>query len=96
MESTIALAALGILAVANAVATWIAIRNPYTERRRKLFQVLAAWFIPVFGAILVFAIYCRPEKPTGSYRESLDAPWDDFAGNRYVGGAADMHADDQP
>lgn len=96
MESAIALAALGILAVANAVATWIAIRNPYTERRQKLFQVLAAWFIPVFGAILVFAIYRKPEKPAGSYRESLDPPWDDLAGNRYAGRAVDTHADDLP
>lgn len=96
MESAIALVALGTLAAANAAATWIAIRDPYTERRQRLFQLLAVWFIPVLGAILVFAIYRKPEKPTGRYRESLDTPWDDLASNRYVGRAVDSRADDLP
>jgi hypothetical protein len=92
MEAAIALAALAILVVANAVATWIAMRNPHTERRQKLFQVLAVWLVPVFGAVLIFAIYRKPEKATGRYPESLDPRWDDLAGSRPV----DMHAEDQP
>ena len=96
MESAIALSALAVLALVNSFATWIAVRDRYAERRHKVFQVLAIWLVPVLGAIFIFALYRKPEKPTGRYRESLDPPWDDFASNKYVGRAVNTHADDQP
>lgn len=96
MDRVVGLAALALLALANVVATWIALRNSYTERRQKLAQVLGVWFIPVLGAILIFAIYRKPEKPTGEYRESADPAWDDLANNQYVGRAINTHADDLP
>jgi len=96
METAIALSALAVLALANTFATWVAFRDRYAERRHKVFQVLAIWLVPVFGAIFIFALYRKPEKPTGQYRGSLDPPWDDFASNQYVGRAVDTRADDQP
>src|SRR5438045_9493087 len=85
MESAIALSALAVLALVNSFATWIAVRDRYAERRHKVFQVLAIWLVPVLGAIFIFALYRKPEKPTGRYRESLEPPWDDCARKQYVG-----------
>lgn len=96
METVVALTVLAILAVTNGVATWVAVRDRYAERRHKAFQVLAVWLIPVFGAILIFALYRKPEKAMGHYREPLDVPRDDVASGRYVGHGIDIDADHQP
>ena len=52
MDVAIALSVLAVLAVANCLATRVVVRDSYTERRQKVFQLLAVWLVPVFGAIL--------------------------------------------
>jgi hypothetical protein len=94
MDVAIALSVLAVLVVANCLATRVVVRDPYTERLQKVFQLLAVWLAPVFGAILVFALHRKPEKPTGQYRESRDPPLDDFTTSRYVGRSINTHADD--
>jgi hypothetical protein len=96
MDMAIALSLAAALVVANGLATRIALRDPYTECHQKLFQCVAVWLVPVFGAIFVFALHRKPEKPTGRYRESLDPPWDDVTTTRGVGHSIRTHAGDQP
>jgi hypothetical protein len=96
MEIAIALSVLAVLVVANGLATRVVLRDPYTERHQKLFQLLAVWILPVFGAILVFALHRKPERPTGQYRESNDPPLSDFTTSRHVGRSISTHADDAP
>lgn len=96
MEIAAALAALALLAAANIVATRVALRDPYSERHQKVFQLLAVWLVPVFGAIFILALHRKPEKPTGQYGESADPPLNDFSSSRYVGRSVNTHADDQP
>jgi hypothetical protein len=94
MDMTIALFVAAALLVVNGTATFIAVRDPYAERRHKVFQCLAVWLVPVLGAILVFALYRKPEKPTGRYREAADPPWDDVTTTRGVGHSIRTHTDD--
>jgi hypothetical protein len=96
MEIAIALSVLAVLILANGLATRAVLRDADTERHQKVFQLLAVWIVPVFGAILVFALHRKPEKPTGQYRESNDRPLDDFTTSRYVGRSISTHADDAP
>jgi hypothetical protein len=96
MEMAIALSVVAALVVANGFATRIVLRDPYSERHQKVFQCLAVWLVPVFGAIFALALHRKPEKPTGRYRESLDPPWDDMTTTRGVGHSIRTHADDQP
>lgn len=76
-EAAIGFAFLVALALVNVLATGVVLRDPDTERRQKLAQLLALWLFPVFGAILVFALHRSPEPPTGTYRQSSDPPYDD-------------------
>jgi hypothetical protein len=78
----------------NAWATSVVIRDPYSERRQKAFQLAAVWLVPIFGLILVFALHRKPEPPTGTYRQSQVPPWDDITTTRHVGRAIDRTADD--
>jgi hypothetical protein len=94
METAIALSVIAALVVVNGVATWIVLREPYSEPQQKVFQCLAVWLVPVLGAILIFALHRKPEKATGRYRESLDPPWDDVTTTRGVGRSIHPHADD--
>jgi len=94
MEIAIALLVLGALVVANGFATRVVLRDPDSERRQRLFQLLVVWLVPVLGAIFVFALHRTPEKPSGRYRESPDPTSDDFAHSRYVGRAINPHVDD--
>lgn len=96
MEMAIALSIVAALVVANAFASRVVLRDPYTERHQKVFQCLAVWLIPVFGAIFIFALHRTPEKPTDRYREPHDPPWDDVTTTRGVGHSIRTHADDQP
>jgi hypothetical protein len=83
LDVAIALAVLALLVLANGLATRTVLRNPYAERRQKLFQLLALWLLPIFGAIFIFALHRKPEKPSGGYRQSLDPPWEqDRKGSR--------------
>lgn len=96
MDVAIALSVLAVLVVANCVATRVVVRDPYTERHQKVFQLLAVWLVPVFGAILVFALHRKPEKATGQYRESRDPSLDEYTTSQYVGRSIGTRADDQP
>jgi hypothetical protein len=95
MDVAIALSVLALLVVANGVATRVVVRDPYTEWYQKVFQLLAVWLVPVFGAILVFALHRKPERATGQYRESRD-PLDEHTTSQYVGRSIGTRVDDQP
>ena len=96
MEIAVALLVLAVLVLANGFASRVVLRDPYAERHQKLFQLLAVWILPVFGAILVFALHRKPEKPAGHYRESNDSPLNDFTTSPHVGRSITTHADDAP
>lgn len=94
MEAAVALSVVAALAVVNGLATWIVVRERYSERHQKVFQCLAIWLVPVLGAIFISALHRKPEKPSGGYRESPDPRWDDDTSNRGVGRSIHTHADD--
>jgi hypothetical protein len=93
MESVIAIAAVAVLAGANAFATRSVLRDRYSERRQKIFQILAVWLVPVFGVTFIFALHRTPDEPSGTYRETPD-PGDDFATSRQVGRSIHSAVDD--
>ena len=96
METAIALSVVAALVVANGLATRVVLKDAYAERHHKIFQCLAVWLIPVLGAIFVFALYRKPEEPSGRYRESLDPPYDEVTTARGLDRAVRTHADDPP
>ena len=77
MEVALAAVALVALLVANGFATRVVLRDRFAERHQRIFQLLAVWLVPVFGAILIFALHRKPEAPSRKYRDAPD-PGDDF------------------
>ena len=75
-------------------ATVLVLRDSLSERSQKLLQLLLVWFLPVLGAIIVFAVHRPAEKHAGKYSEPPD-PGDDFGFPR-AGGRSRSHdgADD--
>ena len=95
METIVVLVVLAALVLANGLATRVALRDPYSERRQKVAQCCAVWLLPVFGAILIFFLHRKPEKPSGRYRDSEYRP-DDLTSGRGVSHSVSTHADDTP
>jgi len=93
MESAVALTLLSALLVANAWATYVVVRDAYVERHQRIFQIAVVWLLPVLGAIFIFALHRKPEKPTGKYREPPNIG-DDFASPRHMGRSIHSQADD--
>jgi hypothetical protein len=93
MEIAIAAALIVALCVANAMATRVVVRDELSERHQKVFQLLAVWLVPVFGAIFVFALHRKPEEPSRKYREAPD-PGEDFGSSRQVGRSIQSVSDD--
>jgi membrane-anchored protein YejM (alkaline phosphatase superfamily) len=85
METVLAIAVVAVWLVVNAWATWVAFRDPYSEKHQKVFQLVAIWLVPVLGASFIFAFHRKPEPPTGTYQQSLDPPSDDMTTARHVG-----------
>ena len=96
MEVPLAAAALVVLLIANGFATRVVLRDRFAERHQRIFQLLAVWLVPVFGAILIFALHRKPEEPSRKYREAtdLDGIGDDVATSRYAGRSIHHTADD--
>ena len=72
----LALTAVLIPLLLNAIATWIIVRDVLSDRRQKIAQLLLVWIIPFIGAITVLAVHRRTEPRP--YREAAE-PGDDFA-----------------
>ena len=91
----IAIAGLVVLAfvIANGFATWKVVRDRFAEPSQRVAQVLAVWLIPVLGAVLIFAIHRRHEKPSRQYRSAPDAG-DDFAASGQSVRSMQSHLDD--
>src|SRR5471030_1599546 len=69
------------LVCANIFATFIVIRNEFSENRKIFLQILFIWLVPVFGALIVFALFRKPKsKHHGSYRDMEES-----GGNPNVG-----------
>ena len=95
MEAIVVLVVLAALLLANVWATRVVLRGPYSERRQKVVQCSAVWLLPVFGAILIFALHREPEKPAGRYRDYENRP-DDLPSGGGVSHTGNTHADDTP
>ena len=78
MEFALTAFLLLLIALANGWATRLVLRDELISMRQRTVQVLLIWLIPVIGAILVFAVYRRPEPPSLKYRDAPD-PGDDYA-----------------
>ena len=72
----LALTAVLIPLLLNAIATWIIVRDVLSDRRQKIAQLLLVWLVPLIGAIIVLAVHRRTEPRP--YREATE-PGDDFA-----------------
>ena len=87
---------IAVLLIVNGFATREVLRDPFAERQQRMFQLLALWLVPVFGAILVFALHRKPEEPSGTYCEVPDPGGlgDDVATSQHVGRSIKSTADD--
>lgn len=58
------------LVCANIFATFIVVRNEFSENRKIFLQIVFVWLVPVFGALIVFALLREAKsKHHGSYRD---------------------------
>jgi hypothetical protein len=96
MELALASLAIAVLVICNGLATRVVWRDRFAERHQRMFQLLAIWLAPVFGAILVFALHRKPEEPSRKYRENRDPldGIDDAGAARHVGRSIQSTADD--
>jgi hypothetical protein len=59
-----------VLVCANISATFIVIRNEFSGNRKIFLQIMFVWLVPVFGAMIVYALFREPKsRHRGSYRE---------------------------
>jgi len=84
---------IAVLLIVNGFATREVLRDRFAERHQRMFQLLALWLVPVFGAILVFAMHRKPEEPPRKYPEIPD-PGDDFGASGQAGRSIKPTADD--
>ncbi|GGY02844.1 hypothetical protein GJV26_00280 [Massilia dura] len=59
-------------------ASILVIVDELSSPLQKIAQLALVWGIPVLGSLIVFGLHRKPEKPSGKYRQDLDAG-DDFA-----------------
>lgn len=79
-----------LLVVAMSVrATFLVIRDDLSEPMQRKAQLLLVWFVPVVGALIVFAVHRKAESPSRKYREDRD-PYDEEPFPR-IGGRGRPH-----
>jgi hypothetical protein len=93
VEIALGTVTIAVLLIVNGFATREVLRDKLAERHQRVYQLLALWLVPVFGAILVFALHRKPEEPSGKYPETPD-PGDDFGASGQVGRSIKTPADD--
>ena len=49
------LAAVGVLAIANAVVSIAVLRSPAYDSRQKSFQLVLLWLLPILGVVVVWS-----------------------------------------
>lgn len=67
---------VGVVVIANVVATWAAISNDFSESRQKYLQCAFIWFVPGIGAATVIGVLREP-KSTGSGKYPVEADFGD-------------------
>lgn len=77
MHPLIALLAVGIVFALSFTATLKVVQDDLSERPQKIAQLFLVWLLPVIGALIVWAVHRRPEKPLGRYREEEAQPPED-------------------
>lgn len=78
MMDTILLAIILVILVAlNLAATRAILKDDFSERRQRIYQLIIVWALPIVGALVVLAVHRAPEKPSRTYRDEPDAG-DDF------------------
>ncbi len=63
---------LGVSLAMNVWASVLVLRDQYSESTQRALQLLAVWVLPLFGAVIVFALHRQVEKGDGKYREIPD------------------------
>ena len=53
-----------ILFFVDVLASYRAIRDPYSESRQKWFQVILIWLVPILGASLVLVLLSNKSLPS--------------------------------
>lgn len=75
---------LAILIGMNFAATRAILKDDFTERRQRIYQLIIVWTLPIVGALVVLAVHRAPEKPSRTYRHEPDAGDDFGASGRHV------------
>lgn len=75
-------------------ATLLVMHDILSEPQQRFMQLALVWFLPVLGAIIVFAVHRPAEKHPGKYREPPD-PGDDFGFPRHSGRRSGSDGDDE-
>jgi hypothetical protein len=77
MVNLLVLLIIGAYVGVSLWTTSVVIRDPYSERGQQVAQLVLVWFVPAVGALVVLAMHRKAEKPSGHYRNGVDAG-DDF------------------
>jgi hypothetical protein len=93
VEIALGTVTIAVLLIVNGFATREVLRDRFAERHQRMFQLVALWLVPVFGAILVFATHRKPEESPRKYPEIPD-PGDDFGASGQVGRSIKSTMDD--
>lgn len=78
MDIALLVAAIAIPHWLNVKATLLVSRDAYSERSRKIAQLLFVWLVPLIGAFLVLSVHRREERSPGTFPADKD-PGHDFA-----------------
>jgi hypothetical protein len=81
MDIALLIAIVAVPLWLNVKATLLVWRDSFCEKPQKVAQLLFVWFVPLVGAIVVWGVHRRDEKPSGTYPAEKD-PGDDFAVSR--------------
>lgn len=54
-------------------ASMIVIADEFSNRWQKAAQLTLVWCLPILGALVVFGVHRKAEKPSGKYRQGVDA-----------------------
>lgn len=73
MRIEIAVFAFGLYALMASGASLMVIADEFSSRWQKAAQLTLVWGLPVLGALAVFGVHRKAEKPSRKYRQGVDA-----------------------
>ncbi|MDQ1924792.1 hypothetical protein [Massilia pseudoviolaceinigra] len=73
MRVEVVVFACGLYTLVSIWATIMVIADEFSNRWQKAAQLALVWCVPILGPLVVFGVHRKAEKPSGKYRQDVDA-----------------------